>query len=157
MYNNQFIYIDDFTGLEYIEYQDYIDHPEYFDDINKEDIIQYILNANILQDLSQIKDYLNLLAGWLHHLEYPNIESMNTHEEITIIKDKILEPFLIISFEYLECKSHKGIWKYIDKTLEDLFNYTFEDSIPGMTLEKLVSDEYYNKIFNMEGKLIRNE
>jgi hypothetical protein len=149
----EFIEHDDLTGLDYINWTDYLDNKDLFleDSKIKENILQLIINSNIVLDIYMINQKL---ISIYYAIEYIFSETDFNDKYYILWREKISDLYFDLENEYNYSRNKESSWKYIDLTLEDLYNrlcknYKFALEI---TLDKLFSEGYYIELMqrNME-------
>lgn len=150
-------YIDNhwLIKLDYVCWDTYIDHKDDFG--NCDNIEELLLNSNIVSDIDNLYDnmyYTIIAASILTH--------STTHDEFIYYKSRIDLLYNSIYREYEDSKNNNGIWKYIDITIEDLYNdimnyiIKYKEVIPDLLpiIEVLSFDKFFNKdyIINIKEK-----
>ena len=139
---NNFIQHDDFLDIDYIDYQDYLDNKELLNDL--QNLPQLLVNGTLNCELYSIKKNLNTVTSWYYWLLYSNNykERVSFYEKLKAICE-IETVFLDNSSEYNRSKNKEGIWKYINKTMDDLYNYLDNDSVQNIPLSELCDYSYF--------------
>ena len=140
-------YIDEITNLKCLDWEDFLENSYNFEKgkIFYIDDILPIIN----QCRSSFARYVdNNLSELYYRVElildndYCNKESEYEKQKL---KQEIYELLCALSSIYVDNKSKKGTWKYLDVTMEDLYKYIDKNNL--MTLDELFSTELFNKIF----------
>ena len=147
-----YIYKDNLTNLNYINWDEYLDHKDEFAECNN--LSELLLNANIVTDLNKIDSDLFLLLSAINMIVY-NHNDLN-HDELIKYQNRIEDLYITIKIYYEESRNNEGFWKYLDISMDDIFNNIKEKSpfiVKDLTLDIIFAEDYYLFIYSFkEGK-----
>lgn len=148
----EYVYKDNLTKLDYIYWDEYLDHKSEFNEC--EDLSELLLNANIVADLNTIDDDLFLLVSAISMIIYEH-DGLN-HDELVKYQNRVEELYMSMENYYEESRNNEGFWKYLDISMDDIFNNIKEKSpfiVKDLTLDIIFAEDYYLFIYSFkEGK-----
>ena len=140
------IYTHDFAKLEYIDdYDDFVcNKSEYIEKLGYDKVLELLSNTIIVNEISSISTKLNIISSWIYWLQSVQNSSIVTHDEILEAINTIKIFHLDIVSEYQNSLNKEGVWKYIDKSINDLYIYLNDNNDPDPSLKEIcnIADFY---------------
>ena len=144
------IYTHDFTKLEYIDdYDDFVcNKSEYIEKLGYDKVLELLSNTIIIEEISSISTKLNIISSWIYWLQSVQNSSIVTHDEILEAINTIKIFHLDIVTEYQNSLNKEGVWKYINKSINDLYIYLNDNNDPNPSLKEICNIEDFYTYLN---------